>query len=446
MATKDLYAKAREAVERANYDYAVELFRQVLRQDPEYQDARKVLRGTERRRLQEKGRSIVGLVGLPFAMAWTFFSGLTGGARKKLEAYEDFLEKHPDSFWGLCGAARAAEKAGLTNEAVDIYRDALNHKPQNKKALRRLADLLIDQGDTAEALKYLKRLRDLQPEDRELLHEVRDLEATGHMAAHKMEAGQSFRELIRDREQAEQFEEERRMAVSMGDLKGQVSRLERQLEEEPENVNRILRLARLYRDADRLGDARDLLREKRELMPENYEIREELGDLQLVIYDQAIAAAEESDEPDAEARAEELREKRNQYGIKEYEWRLAEHPTDREARLQLGRFYMENGGFNDAIAAFQEAAEDGRLETSARKLLGLCFMRKKQNDLAVEQFEQALSLHPEMDDEGKGLRYLMAQAKEAMGQREEALQIYKRIYSQDINFRDVSEKVDALTP
>jgi predicted site-specific integrase-resolvase len=50
-----------------------------------------------------------------------------------------------------------------------------------------------------------------------------------------------------------------------------------------------------------------------------------------------------------------------------------------------------------------------------------------------------------MDDEGKALRYSQAEAYELMGKKEEALAVYKRIYSQDINFRDVARKVDALS-
>jgi tetratricopeptide (TPR) repeat protein len=50
-----------------------------------------------------------------------------------------------------------------------------------------------------------------------------------------------------------------------------------------------------------------------------------------------------------------------------------------------------------------------------------------------------------MDYEGKQLRYSQAEALEKMGNSEEALKIYKKIYSQDINFLDVSEKVESLS-
>jgi tetratricopeptide (TPR) repeat protein len=78
-------------------------------------------------------------------------------------------------------------------------------------------------------------------------------------------------------------------------------------------------------------------------------------------------------------------------------------------------------------------------------MLGKAFTDKGQYDLAAEQFEMAIEMHPQMDYEGKQLRYSQAEALEQMGQPDEALKIYKKIYSQDINFMDVSDKVEVLT-
>ncbi|MGD2173912.1 MAG: tetratricopeptide repeat protein [Candidatus Brocadiaceae bacterium] len=450
MATQDLYDKACQAVERANYDYAVALLRQVLREDPQFQDARRVLRATERRRLEEAGRSPLGLLTLPFRILVTAVRGLLKKGTARLEIYEDFLEKRPNSVWALMAAAGAAEGAGLAEEAIDIYRDALKLKPENKKAMRALADLFQESGDAAEALKYLSRLAALEPEDRELQREVRNLEATGHMAQHKMEQAGSFRDMIRDKELAAEFEEERSEAHTMDGLSRRISRLEDELQGQPEHVNRILRLAQLYEDSARLDDALKLLEEKHELLPDNYEIRETLGDVQLGAYDKAIAAVEkalaaEPEDAELRARREKLARQRSSYGVQEYEWRLAQHPTDRAIQLQLGNFYFLVGQYNDAIAAFQAVTSDARFGERATKMLGRCFMAKGQHDLALEQFERAISEHPQMDDEGKELHYYRAQALEAMGNREEALKTYKRIYSQDINFRDVAGKVEALS-
>ena len=96
-------------------------------------------------------------------------------------------------------------------------------------------------------------------------------------------------------------------------------------------------------------------------------------------------------------------------------------------------------------AAFQAASQDARFELESCMMLGQCFMRRGQQDLALEQFSRALERHPDMDEQGKELRYCQAQAHEVMGNSEEALTIYKRIYSQDINYRDVADKVDTLS-
>ena len=78
-------------------------------------------------------------------------------------------------------------------------------------------------------------------------------------------------------------------------------------------------------------------------------------------------------------------------------------------------------------------------------MLGLCFMQKGQHDLAAEQFAHAVERHPQLDDPGKELRYCQAQAFEEMGKPDEALDLYKKIYSMDINYLDVAAKVDALS-
>lgn len=449
MAVEDLYKRALDAVERNNYGYAVEILREVLRQDPNYEDARSILRASERR-VADATSSVVSMVLLPLHMAVAGVKALLAKGRKKLEVYEDFLKNHPRSFWGLTGAAHAAAEAELPEVAVEVYRDALKQKPESKKALRAISDVLLEMGNTREALNYLSRLSALKPDDRDLLREVRNLEATDHMASHKMEEAESFRDMIRDKDQAEEFEEERRMAVSMDDLSREAAQLKEQLEENPKQVNRILRLAQLYQDTGRLQQAEEFLKEKHELLPDNYEIREKLGDVRLARYDKALAAAkkavkENPGDEELQAKRDKLAEARTQFGIKEYQWRQNQHPTDREIQFQLGRFEFEAGNYNEAIAAFQGVAGDARYTERAMMMLGMCFMHKEQYDLALERFDEVLERHPEMDERGKEIRYLQAQAHEAMGQDEEALSIYKKIYSQDINFRDVDQRVTELS-
>ncbi|MHC4788859.1 MAG: tetratricopeptide repeat protein [Planctomycetota bacterium] len=450
MAVEDLYSKACQAVERANYDYAVRLFRDVLRHEPDHPDARVALRGTERRRREEEGRSLLAMVVKPLHMALTALKGKIAKPRKRLEVCEDYLESYPNSFWGLRHAAAAAAKAGLRAEAVRIYKDALRLRPEHRKALRALGNVLMEEGEVQEGLKYLTRLLNLEPRNRDLQREVRDLTATEHMSAHEMEGATSFRDLIRDKEEAERLEAAGRMTMTVEDMRRQAEGAARDLEEHPDSVNRILNVARLYQEGGQLTKAQDLLREKLQAMPDNYEIREHLGDLQMLVYEEALRALAQKiqqnpDDAEAKDRAEKLKARKQDFAVKEYTRRLKQHPTDRHVQLLLGRVEFAAGNYNEAIAAFQTASTDARYEVETSKMLGLCFMQKGQHDLALEQFEHAVHRHPDMDEVGKDLRYCQGQAYESMGESEEALKIYKRIYSQDIKFKDVAEKVEALS-
>ncbi len=450
MAVEDLYAQACDAVERKNLDYAVYLCREVLRQEPQHPEARNLLRAAERRRQQAGGASIGAMVAKPFRAVLTFVKALFKGPQGTLETYEDYLESYPRSFWALMNAGAAAAKAGYSEEAVKVFQDVVKQKPDNQKALRRTADALVRSGRSSEAVNYLSRLSELKPNDLDLVRELRDLQASEHMASHKMETADSFRDLIRDKEVAEQLEESQRMTAAKSDLVREIENLEPQVEDNPEHVARILRLAQLYQDVGRLEDAHKLLRQKHELLPGDYQIRERLGDVQLAMYDKAIAALDRAlkENPEDEAKKEkkqELQERRDEFALREFRWRHAQHPTDRAVQLQLGRVCLQAGEYNEAIAAFQAVSQDPRYAEEGRQLLGVCFTQKGQYDLALEQFDKAIKSHPNMDDEGKELRYLRAQTLQKMGRTEEALKGFKQIYSVDINYRDVDRRVDELS-
>ena len=185
-------------------------------------------------------------------------------------------------------------------------------------------------------------------------------------------------------------------------------------------------------------------------MPVSFEIREKLGDVAIGLAETQIASVAKQLAADPksealEARLAELTERKNKYALEEVEWRLAQHPTDRALMRKIAQLQFDTGEFNQAIASFQALTQDARFAVEATRMLGLCFMKKGQYDLAQDQFHKAIADHPEMDDQGKELHYNLAQAQEESGNRVEALKSYKQIYSQDINFRDVAKKVDALS-
>jgi len=451
MAIDDLYRKACEAVERANYGYAVELYREVLRQQPEHLDARVALRGTERRRAQESPPSVAHKILSPLILLVTSLraSIFSRNPAKRLERYEDFLERNPNSFPALFGAARAARAAGFNVAASTILKDALKLKPNHKAGLRLLSAVLEETGNRKEALSYLMRLAQLQPHDRNLELKIRDLQATDHMKTFKIEEAKSFRDLTREKAEGP-AEAETGKAAQTEPLTKQIELARKDLEQDPENTTKITRLAGLYEDRGDYEQAETVLKESLEGMPDNYMVRECLGDMQFRARQRAIKRVKEQlekepERADLKQKLSQMRQEFSEFAVKEYTWRVGRHPTDLDLQFKLGQALYELGNANEAIAAFQRSSSSPGLAADSARMLGLCFMRKNQYDLAAEQYERAIQRHPQLDDKGKDLLYHLAEAHDASGDKEKALQLYKKIYSTDINFRDVAQKVDALS-
>ncbi len=448
MAKEEIYEKARKAANMGNYEYATELFREVLRHEPEHPEARLLLRGTERKRASEKAGGLSApaayiAVLVPLLKAQLYIKN----PEKRLECYEDALEKLPENIFISIRAGKSAVKSGFSHAAITIFKDILSRAPENKAALRHLGEQLEAIGESREALKYLNRLSQLKPNDRELAGQVKNLEAEAHMKESKMDEAESFRDMIKDEEAAQ--EAVKRFETADEKRAKQIQQALSELKAEPDNINKIIRMANLFQDDGQHVKAVKLLQKARQRHPEHYDIRMELGNLQLRIMGKKENAMQEKlnaspDDNEIKEKLDSLVAKRKEVSVREYKWRVKKHPTDRSLKLKLGDALFEKGDIDAAIASFQQAVQSPTLELEAATMLGKCFAMKGQHDLAVEQFDRALALHKTLDAKGMNLQYEKALALEAAGEKKQALDIYKLLYSNDINFKNVAEKVEKL--
>ena len=118
---------------------------------------------------------------------------------------------------------------------------------------------------------------------------------------------------------------------------------------------------------------------------------------------------------------------------------------DYETRYNLGIAYKEMGLVDEAVAEFQLAAKDESRLLECASMLGICFKEKGMPKLAVKWFEKGLQAQGRTEEEYMGLRYDLATAHEAAGEKDRALEIYTELYGQDASFRDVAEKVRQLS-
>jgi tetratricopeptide (TPR) repeat protein len=132
--------------------------------------------------------------------------------------------------------------------------------------------------------------------------------------------------------------------------------------------------------------------------------------------------------------------------LKQFKAKIAQNvgADDVRAHHDLGTAYKEMGLLDEAIEEFQAALRASREHLPTYELLGQCFLDKGQADAAVRSLERALSFPVEVEDELLGIYYYLGRAYESTGNEQSALEFYDRVFSLDINFMDVTERLRAL--
>jgi tetratricopeptide (TPR) repeat protein len=130
----------------------------------------------------------------------------------------------------------------------------------------------------------------------------------------------------------------------------------------------------------------------------------------------------------------------------QFKEKVSEHLSadDVGAHHDLGTAYMEMGLLDEAIGEFQMALRASPNHLPTHEIMGRCWMAKGNPDMAVRALNRALETTYEVEDEMIGIYYLMGQAQEALGNRGEAVEFYEKVFSLDINFEDVTERLRAL--
>jgi len=116
-----------------------------------------------------------------------------------------------------------------------------------------------------------------------------------------------------------------------------------------------------------------------------------------------------------------------------------------ELHMALGKIYFEMPNhYADAIAEFQGFVKDTEYGVEAQKMLGLCFIKNKHYASALSRFKKLIAQVGLYDKEVKDYFYMIAKTFEENNANEEAIAIYSEIESEDIMYRDASERIRIL--
>jgi tetratricopeptide (TPR) repeat protein len=116
---------------------------------------------------------------------------------------------------------------------------------------------------------------------------------------------------------------------------------------------------------------------------------------------------------------------------------------DVRAHYDLGTAYKEMGLLEEAIGAFQSALRASASHLPTYEVMGQTFIEMGEPEAAVKTLQRALQVKG-VEDEFVGIYYYLARAYEALDKKESAVEFYDRVFSLDINFADVTERLREL--
>jgi len=121
---------------------------------------------------------------------------------------------------------------------------------------------------------------------------------------------------------------------------------------------------------------------------------------------------------------------------------VAHHPVDLDGRYRLAQLLFESGETEEAIAEYQQTQKSPKLRVSSLLGMARCFRTRGLVDLALAQLGTAKIELSGMDDLKKEIIYELGCCYESIKKSEEAIAEFKEIYTEDIGFRDVAEKIN----
>lgn len=119
--------------------------------------------------------------------------------------------------------------------------------------------------------------------------------------------------------------------------------------------------------------------------------------------------------------------------------------ADPEAHCEFGITLHQMGRLEDAIREFQAATRAPEPPIRAFELLGQCFLEQDLHRVAVRVLTRALRLPGHTEVDLLGVLYRLGLAHQALGATEQALECFERVYSIDIDFLDVGDRMRACT-
>lgn len=437
------------ALQRGNLDYVLDVTAQVLKSAPGCLPVRRLQRVAQLRQLGTKKNLFAKAFG-SVTQAGFLFGGGKKDPSKALETAEKMLASDPTSVPALKLLAEAAAGLDMPDTVAFAWEAIHELNPGDREALLNFGEACLVAKRPKEALRAADELLKTKPQDGDALSLMRKAAIAQTTEAGNWEEKGSFRDKLKDEAQSTMLEQAAKVVTSEEMTQKLVDEALVRLQSQPDNLNHYRSVVDGYKKLNKLDEALAYVQKARALPAgaADTTLAKQESDLKTAILEKRIKDLETQVAlaPDNAELAAGLAKAKREF----VETQLAEakayverYPNDYAARFTLGNLYFDSGDYQNAIANFQQAQKNPKVRVAAITGMGRALKARRMFDLAVAQFQLAKSELPQMDDLKKDVIYELATCFESMGKKEEAITEYKIIYSEDIGFRDVADKINA---
>jgi tetratricopeptide (TPR) repeat protein len=446
------WLKAMSAMQLKNYGYAIQLLQTVLKSHPEFLAARQLLRKSSIAKVAGKKSLLSGLSVASFSSI-KLQAQLKKDPLTTLDAIEKSLESEPLSPQLNQLLKDAALAANLPDVAAFALETILEGTPKDTKVMHDLARHYFKFEEPSKAAEIYQRILAITPNDLAAVKGAKDAAAAASMKSGGWEKEETtYRDLIKDKEQAVALEQQSRVVRSEEMIDNLLAELHAKAEAEPGNVDTARRIAEFYEQKEDWENATQWFNYAASLTNNSdMALVRKASDLQLRQFEIAIEArekyiAENPGTPESEGYAAELvdlKKQRADLALDAARSRVEQNPTDLQLRFELGEILVDHENWQEAIPELQKARQNPNVRMRAMSLLGQCFTARGMLDLAAKTLSDAVSELMVMDSVKKDVIYNLGLVYEKMGDSVKSVDCMKQIYEVDYGYRDVAKRVES---
>jgi tetratricopeptide (TPR) repeat protein len=460
---ESFFQKARDVAGNGNFDYAIDMYIEGLKIDPENTEAHSELREVSLKRKASGGKA------MGFLESRKFSTNNRDDKLNMLNA-EKLLAFDPGSTDYMQSLLQNAHKAGYFDTVMWIgpmfqKANADSKKPDFHKFVV-LKDVYKSMGmatSTPPRLRaeLLKRATNachfaakMKPDDMDLQTELKNLGALHTQVEGNYDQGGSFRDSIKDRDEQERLQAQDSGVQALGVMGKLIAEAQAQYAADPNEPGKLLKLVDVLEkteDPTYEGQATELLSQWYE-KTKQFRFRRRMGEINMRQWrrmDQSqkeyLSLPENKGDEQAKKDYEAFQRDKWEFELSEYQLWAENYPTDMSYRYHAAEALFRLGRYDEAIPLLQQAEADAKYKIRSRIMLGRSFFAAEFLDEAVDTLDGLVKEYQGGDDTvAKDMRYWAARAHEARGDTDAAIKLYSGIVRMEFNYKDVQARIRKL--